>query len=251
MELLSSSKDETIKAFSDINFSTNVFNIVVNNQKYAERFIEYMPKDLLSDKIADCGREATIILENLSDDSAEKIVSSMAKSKTINKGKMAKLKKKLGVAFSKHIDTGSSFEGLVEDYFRKVNLGENTSGSSQRIKMVAEVKENITELCNSDNRDHNVRELHVLLMFVAAVVARTQRVTLENDSHPLTSMLHEIISFWKLRGRELNYYLGASWYVIRAELSCAGKDKKILNGKGATKKFTEKELDKIRTFLKM
>ena len=118
------------------------------------------------------------------------------------------------------------------------------NGTHQRMEALMDINDTIDSKLES-----KMESLIAVMMFLSAVIARTQQATLNDENHKVTSSAKNIMQILTLKARAINLWPDDIWKVTKDELQKRGPQKKYVSGKGAAKVFEERELDKIENFL--
>lgn len=253
-ELNSASDSEIENAFSDINFVTNAFPLIVGSSKHTKKYGKFLPKDMISGAIVESDRSAKIIVDNIEEDIIEPILKSIDESGALTRKKMKELTAVLGDNFAKHVSLpappgrpNGNVAEILEEYYRKVNRGSSYNGSLERQKILTDVRQ---LLINERKMTSNENELVLTLMLLSAIISRTVKPTLNKSNHLITSTMVDILDHWKICARAKNIYIMDIWNgKVRPELARAANQKKIVKGRYANIRFEEKDLDKIEEFI--
>jgi hypothetical protein len=102
---------ETAKAFSNINFATDALIEILKKKKYVKRFIEHIPKDMVSKEITENdGAQLRLIADNAPDDFLRPILASLVASGELKRPLENDIKK---IATERGMDLTSEKEFLT------------------------------------------------------------------------------------------------------------------------------------------
>jgi hypothetical protein len=139
-----------------------------------------------------------------------------------------------------------TFDEKLLTFFSQVNHPGSNSAGNFRAKAVDEVLAGVQALNSLATSKDTARNI---MLFVAAVAARTQRSVLERSAHLTTSNLTSIVQILKLICRNNNEFLDDVWKDVELELFRSTMKKTFSRVKGYTKVFSYNEVEKIKTFI--
>lgn len=195
-ELYTASEDEISQVFSNMNFATNVFELVIANGDYITRFIQYMPKDMVSDVLIKGDKTSQRISEHAPEEYIDPIMESLAQSEALTKAK----KKKLAKAFSSVSAFSNALPpsmrqpkaGSFEDNLRKsmITLSSYGSSTTERRKALKNLLNYVS--ANAYNNIERKEAIHWLAC-IATFIRRSQMMSITKPG-PSRSLLDLSIS---------------------------------------------------------
>lgn len=127
--LKGASADEIKQEFSNINFATDAMNYIITDGDYINRYLEYLPKDMVSNLVVKGSKKRKdMVMDNAPSDFLVPIVVEIINSGTVNNKKT--LKKQLVEYVSQHgaTDLGLRMEfiSVIDDGFRLADQNTQT-----------------------------------------------------------------------------------------------------------------------------
>ena len=180
LKKLSTAKDSEIETeFNDINFVNNVFDMIIKNTDYIQRFMKFIPNDMISDAITKGAHtQAVKILDNGPEDIVIPIVESLVTSKSLNRRKINRLTKKM-VNGERIKSVVSTLPETTVNVFPVGNaistLNSMYSNTTNRDRKIHELSSYISSLKSEDicKTDSTVIRQYILMTIM--LVSRSQR----------------------------------------------------------------------------
>lgn len=169
------------KEFSNINFVTDALNTIKKNKEYIDRFLGFIPKDIISKTITenDC-EDAKVLISNAKEEVIVPILASILATRGIKREMLQKielLSKERGL----DLTSENAFKTAIEEGLAIVN-----KDRSERYNALHSILHNFNKKASRDMYEECVH-------FICKIIYHTQESALKDVSKPYRQMGGEIL----------------------------------------------------------